>query len=82
MQMWEWGHSQAVSTPRPSGTFAKVTRVRFSEHGNKFGVADGDGNVSLWQVGLGSSAIRPFFVSISLYTCYLIVSGHCLLYEI
>jgi hypothetical protein len=73
--MWEWSHNQAVSTPRPSGTFAKVTRVRFSEHGNKFGVADGDGNVSLWQVGLGSSTNRPFFVSISLHTCYFIVSG-------
>jgi hypothetical protein len=85
VQMWEWGHNQAVSVPRPSGTFAKVTRVRFSEHGNKFGVADGDGNLSLWQVGLGSCANRPFFVSISLHTCYLIVSrmtGHCLLYEI
>lgn len=66
MQMWEWGHSQAVSVPRPPGTFAKVTRVRFSEHGNKFGVADGDGNLSLWQVGLASNASRPFFVSCTL----------------
>ena len=85
MQMWEWCHTHSVSTPRPSGTFAKVTRVRFSEHGNKFGVADGDGNLSLWQVGLASSSSRPFFVSISLHTCYLIVSGmtdRCLLYEI
>jgi len=85
VQMWEWCHTNSVSTPRPSGTFAKVTRVRFSEHGNKFGVADGDGNLSLWQVGLASSSSRPFFVSISLHTCHLIVSGmtdHCLLYEI
>ena len=64
VQMWEWGHVHAVSVPRPPGTFAKVTRVRFSEHGNKFGVADGDGNLSLWQVGLVSSVSRPFFVSI------------------
>jgi hypothetical protein len=63
VQMWEWGHAQTVATPRPAGTFAKVTRVRFSQHGNKFGVADGDGNVSLWQVGLASSVNRPFFVS-------------------
>jgi WD40 repeat protein len=61
--MWEWGHMQPVATPRPPGTFAKVTRVRFSQHGNKFGVADGDGNVSLWQVGMASSVTRPFFVS-------------------
>ncbi|KAJ9586648.1 hypothetical protein L9F63_019750, partial [Diploptera punctata] len=66
VQMWEWGHIQAVSVPRPAGTFAKVTRVRFSEHGNKFGVADGDGNVSLWQVGLASSVSRPFFT----YQCH------------
>ena len=64
VQMWEWGHSQAVTIARPVGTFAKVTRVRFSQHGNKFGVADGDGNLSLFQVGLSSSASRPFFVSI------------------
>ncbi|XP_069696328.1 dmX-like protein 2 isoform X4 [Periplaneta americana] len=66
VQMWEWGHVQAVSVPRPPGTFAKVTRVRFSEHGNKFGVADSDGNLSLWQVGLASNASRPFFT----YQCH------------
>ena len=63
VQMWEWGHVKAVSEPRPAGTFAKVTRVRFSQHGNKFGVADGDGNLSLWNVGLSPSYNRPFFVS-------------------
>jgi hypothetical protein len=85
VQMWEWGHNQSVSTPRPSGTFAKVTRVRFSEHGNKFGVADGDGNLSLWQVGLASASSRPFFVSCTLCAWYLIISAmtdHCFLYEI
>lgn len=66
VQMWEWYHTQSVSTPRPAGTFAKVTRVRFSEHGNKFGVADGDGNLSLWQVGLASATSRPFFT----YQCH------------
>lgn len=66
VQMWEWGHAQPVSVPRSPGTFAKVTRVRFSEHGNKFGVADGDGNLSLWQIGLQSNASRPFFT----YQCH------------
>ncbi|BES94787.1 Dmx-like 1 [Nesidiocoris tenuis] len=61
VQMWEWGHNYSVCTPRPGGTFAKVTRVRFSQQGNKFGVADGDGNLSLFQVGMSSSAARPFF---------------------
>lgn len=72
VQMWEWGHNQAVTMARPSGTFAKVTRVRFSQHGNKFGVADGDGNLSLFQVGMVSSASRPFFVSICLIKLTLI----------
>ncbi|KAL0271823.1 UNVERIFIED_CONTAM: hypothetical protein PYX00_008798 [Menopon gallinae] len=61
VQMWEWGHIQPVATPRASGAFAKVTRVRFSQHGNKFGVADGDGKLSLFQVGLSSSESRSFF---------------------
>lgn len=65
VQMWEWGHQQVVCTPRPPGTFAKVTRCRFSQHGNKFGIADGDGNLSLWQVGLASQSNRPFFVSLN-----------------
>lgn len=74
VQMWEWGHQQVVCTPRPPGTFAKVTRCRFSQHGNKFGIADGDGNLSLWQVGLASQSNRPFFVSrlTDLYVVYVI----------
>lgn len=40
-----------------------VTRCRFSQHGNKFGIADGDGKLSLWQVGLASQCNRSFFVS-------------------
>lgn len=27
VQMWEWGHQQAVCTPRPPGTFAKGKRI-------------------------------------------------------
>ncbi|XP_054286224.1 dmX-like protein 2 isoform X3 [Macrosteles quadrilineatus] len=68
VQMWEWGHTQSVAVARPSGTFAKVTRVRFSQHGNKFGVADGDGNLSLFQsqVGTLASGNLPFFT----YQCH------------
>ncbi|XP_072393097.1 dmX-like protein 2 isoform X1 [Diabrotica undecimpunctata] len=61
VHLWEWGHQQPVAVPRPPGTYAKVTRVRFSQHGNKFGVADSDGNLSLFQVGLSVNATRPFF---------------------
>ncbi|XP_026671187.1 dmX-like protein 2 isoform X4 [Ceratina calcarata] len=61
VSLWEWGHQTAVATPRPSGTFAKVTRVRFSHHGNKFGVADSDGHLSLFQVACREGTARPFF---------------------
>ncbi|KAK9294166.1 hypothetical protein QLX08_011144 [Tetragonisca angustula] len=61
VSLWEWGHQTAVATPRPPGTFAKVTRVRFSQHGNKFGVADSDGHLSLFQVACREGTARPFF---------------------
>ena len=58
--MWEWSHGQAVQNVRPAGVFAKVNRLRFTQQGNKFGVADGDGNVVLWQA---ANASQSFFVS-------------------
>ncbi|KAL5274949.1 DMXL1 family protein [Megaselia abdita] len=61
VQLWEWGHQQVVCTPRPPGTFAKVTRCRFSHQGNKFGIADGDGSLSLWQAGIATQSNRSFF---------------------
>ncbi|XP_053977802.1 dmX-like protein 2 isoform X7 [Hylaeus volcanicus] len=61
VSLWEWGHQTAVATPRQPGTFAKVTRVRFSQHGNKFGVADSDGHLSLFQVACREGTARPFF---------------------
>ncbi|XP_015601429.1 dmX-like protein 2 isoform X2 [Cephus cinctus] len=61
VSLWEWGHQTAVATPRPAGTFAKVTRVRFAQHGNKFGVADSDGHLSLFQVACREGTARPFF---------------------
>ncbi|KAI8034003.1 hypothetical protein M5D96_013248 [Drosophila gunungcola] len=60
VQIWEWGHQQPVCSPRTSGTFAKVTRCRFSEQGNKFGIGDGDGKLSLWQAGIASQNNRSF----------------------
>jgi DmX-like protein len=66
VQMWEWGHQQVVCTPRPPGPFLKVTRCRFSAHGNKFGISDGEGKLTLWQVGLASQCNGAFYVSILL----------------
>ncbi|KAL7632237.1 UNVERIFIED_CONTAM: hypothetical protein RMT77_017453 [Armadillidium vulgare] len=51
----EWKHNQVVSQPRPGGTFAKVTRLRFNQQGNKFGVIDGDGHLSLYHLGASTN---------------------------
>ncbi|KFM72487.1 DmX-like protein 2, partial [Stegodyphus mimosarum] len=61
VNLWEWNHETAISCLRQPGTFAKVTRILFNLQGNKFGITDGDGIISLWQVGLGSSVNKPFF---------------------
>ncbi|XP_043192763.1 dmX-like protein 2 isoform X3 [Amphibalanus amphitrite] len=57
----EWGAENPVAVPRPSGTYAKVNRVRFNTQGNKFGVADNDGNLSLWQMTPSAHNGRPFY---------------------
>lgn len=64
VQLWEWGHSSAVCALRLPGTRAKVTSVSFNPQGNKLGVTDGDGFISLWQVGVARNDQNPFFVSI------------------
>ncbi|XP_049871334.1 dmX-like protein 2 isoform X2 [Pectinophora gossypiella] len=70
VQLWEWGHPSCVWSPRAPGAFAKVTRVRFSDYGNKFAAADADGNLALWQLhpsashhqpGQPHASPRPFF---------------------
>lgn len=60
--IFEWNHQTPISNPRPGGTFGKVTHLEFNQQGNKFGVSDGDGNISLWQVSTSSST-KPFYVS-------------------
>ncbi|CAG2109036.1 unnamed protein product [Medioppia subpectinata] len=57
--LWEWKHHQSIACPRPAGTFAKVSRVAFNQQGNKFGVTDADGNLSLWQIATTQN--KPFF---------------------
>ncbi|XP_018017231.1 dmX-like protein 2 isoform X2 [Hyalella azteca] len=57
----EWQHTGVVARPRPGGTFAKVTRLHFNQQGNKFGVMDSDGNLSLYHLGLGTQVTKPFY---------------------
>ncbi|XP_045511959.1 dmX-like protein 2 isoform X5 [Pieris brassicae] len=69
VQLWEWGHPYCVWSPRAPGAFAKVTRVRFSDYGNKFAASDADGNLAMWQLQPSSkngtsqpqTPPRPFF---------------------
>ncbi|CAB3244524.1 unnamed protein product [Arctia plantaginis] len=68
VQLWEWGLPSCVWSPRAPGAFAKVTRVRFSDYGNKFAASDADGNLAMWQLhpvpnqpGHSHASPRPFF---------------------
>ena len=35
IRMWEFGHSQEITSHHTSGSYQRVTRARFSPHGNK-----------------------------------------------
>lgn len=35
IRMWEFGHAQEITSHRTSGSYQRVTRARFSPHGNK-----------------------------------------------
>ncbi|CAH1252609.1 DMXL2 [Branchiostoma lanceolatum] len=60
VRMWEWGHAQQISIHRTAG-YPRVNRVRFNLQGNKFGVCDSEGYLSLWQLAVSSSAAnKPF----------------------
>ncbi|KAM9253350.1 dmX-like protein 1 isoform 1-T1 [Dugong dugon] len=48
VRMFEWGHSQQITCFRPGGN-SRVTRMRFNYQGNKFGIVDADGYLSLYQ---------------------------------
>ncbi|NXL63979.1 DMXL1 protein, partial [Chordeiles acutipennis] len=48
VRMFEWGHAQQITCFRSGGN-SRVTRMRFSYQGNKFGIVDADGYISLYQ---------------------------------
>ncbi|KAK2704911.1 hypothetical protein QYM36_017080, partial [Artemia franciscana] len=60
VHLFQWGYPGIVATLRPPGAFAKVNRIRFHSLGTKIGVADGDGNISLWQYGT-RAPFKPYF---------------------
>lgn len=57
VKLWHWGSVDALSSIKQqekSSSPAKITKLQFNLHGNKFGVADMDGYLHLYQL-LGCS---------------------------
>ncbi|XP_059808780.1 dmX-like protein 2 isoform X3 [Hypanus sabinus] len=59
VRMFEWNRPQQVICFRQAGN-ARVTRLYFNTQGNKLGVADGEGFLSLWQVNQTGSNPKPY----------------------
>ncbi|XP_062399694.1 dmX-like protein 1 isoform X3 [Sardina pilchardus] len=59
VRMFEWGHSQQIICFRSPGN-SRVTRIRFNYQGNKFGIVDADGALSLWQTNTTGNTPKPF----------------------
>ncbi|KAJ8380975.1 hypothetical protein SKAU_G00017530 [Synaphobranchus kaupii] len=59
VRMFEWGHSQQIICYRSPGN-SRVTRIRFNYQGNKFGIVDADGALSLWQTNTTGNAPKPY----------------------
>ncbi|XP_075457257.1 dmX-like protein 1 isoform X2 [Ascaphus truei] len=56
VRMFEWGHSQQITCFRTGGN-SRVTRIRFNHQGNKFGIVDADGFISMYQTNWKYSAV-------------------------
>ncbi|XP_027023135.2 dmX-like protein 1 isoform X2 [Tachysurus fulvidraco] len=59
VRMFEWGHSQQIICFRSPGN-SRVTRIRFNYQGNKFGIVDADGALSLWQTNTSGNTPKPY----------------------
>ncbi|KAJ8305005.1 hypothetical protein KUTeg_018588 [Tegillarca granosa] len=59
VRLYEWGHIQPLTMLRQPGAFPKVTKVLFNAQGNKCCVSDAEGDICLWQVGIGTSFNKP-----------------------
>uniref|UniRef100_A0A3P9AEL0 RAVE complex protein Rav1 C-terminal domain-containing protein n=1 Tax=Esox lucius TaxID=8010 RepID=A0A3P9AEL0_ESOLU len=59
VRMFEWGHSQQIICFRSPGN-CRVTRIRFNHQGNKFGIVDADGALSLWQTNTTGNTPKPY----------------------
>uniref|UniRef100_A0A8C7ENZ6 Dmx like 2 n=1 Tax=Neovison vison TaxID=452646 RepID=A0A8C7ENZ6_NEOVI len=59
VRMFEWTRPQQLVCFRQAGN-ARVTRLYFNSQGNKCGVADGEGFLSIWQVNQTASNPKPY----------------------
>uniref|UniRef100_A0A8C5PLG4 Dmx like 2 n=1 Tax=Leptobrachium leishanense TaxID=445787 RepID=A0A8C5PLG4_9ANUR len=59
VRMFEWSRPQQLLCFRQAGN-ARVTRLYFNSQGNKCGVADGEGFLSIWQVNQTTSSPKPY----------------------
>uniref|UniRef100_A0A8B9ID78 Dmx like 2 n=1 Tax=Anser brachyrhynchus TaxID=132585 RepID=A0A8B9ID78_9AVES len=59
VRMFEWTRPQQLVCFRQAGN-ARVTRMYFNSQGNKCGVADGEGFLSIWQVNQTTSNPKPY----------------------
>ncbi|KAM9064953.1 dmX-like protein 2 isoform X1 [Sarcophilus harrisii] len=59
VRMFEWSRPQQLVCFRQAGN-ARVTRMYFNSQGNKCGVADGEGFLSIWQVNQTASNPKPY----------------------
>uniref|UniRef100_A0A8C4PPI7 Dmx like 2 n=1 Tax=Equus asinus asinus TaxID=83772 RepID=A0A8C4PPI7_EQUAS len=59
VRMFEWTRPQQIVCFRQAGN-ARVTRFYFNSQGNKCGVADGEGFLSIWQVNQTASNPKPY----------------------
>ncbi|XP_063782145.1 dmX-like protein 2 isoform X1 [Pseudophryne corroboree] len=59
VRMFEWSRPQQIICFRQAGN-ARVTRLYFNSQGNKCGVADGEGFLSIWQVNQTVSNPKPY----------------------
>ncbi|EDV26441.1 uncharacterized protein TRIADDRAFT_54433 [Trichoplax adhaerens] len=63
VRLWEYGHARCLSTARKSLSHSSpVTGIHFTPQGNKFGVTDGSGTLSLWQLTGNSSNSKPYMM--------------------
>jgi WD40 repeat protein len=49
IKMFEFGTPKPVSILRQAGAGLGVTQIKFTPQGNKYGVTDSSGKLSLWQ---------------------------------